>query len=374
MIPEEFKPRTKGQKKLVETLYKKDSSIVGVFGLSGTGKSMISLVYGVGAVLSGSFKRVIVSKPIIDVSRGEEIGLASTSIEWVESVKSYVRDLVSRYYGMETIEELERNKMLVYVHPYLLRGRSFDDSVIIFDDSQNTSPDAVIEMMLRLGEGSRLIIIGDPVLQSGSLNGARLARKLLIGEMEDAEVVDLGLKDIVRPGARRGIKLFFELRMRKRPLTEAEKNALLAVNSYAPDADVVTVLDLRSLKDKWSVKSGHTPDFLVVVKEGFLPRLIGSRGERISRIEEELSASVRGVEFNLDFTGIIKAVHPVGWVSKHVRDVDILGSDLVVTVGKEGIGAFLGQKGFYAKFLEDTMEKLIGIGFYVRESKSKPRR
>jgi len=374
VIPEEFKPRTKGQKKLVETLYKKDSSIVGVFGLSGTGKSMISLVYGVGAVLSGSFKRVIVSKPIIDVSRGEEIGLASTSIEWVESVKSYVRDLVSRYYGMETIEELERNKMLVYVHPYLLRGRSFDDSVIIFDDSQNTSPDAVIEMMLRLGEGSRLIIIGDPVLQSGSLNGARLARKLLIGEMEDAEVVDLGLKDIVRPGARRGIKLFFELRMRKRPLTEAEKNALLAVNSYAPDADVVTVLDLRSLKDKWSVKSGHTPDFLVVVKEGFLPRLIGSRGERISRIEEELSASVRGVEFNLDFTGIIKAVHPVGWVSKHVRDVDILGSDLVVTVGKEGIGAFLGQKGFYAKFLEDTMEKLIGIGFYVRESKSKPRR
>jgi phosphate starvation-inducible protein PhoH len=64
-------------------------------------------------------------------------------------------------------------------------------------------------LLIRLGRGSRLMVAGDPIFQRPAgveKDGASLLREALLGE-EKAEVVDLGVKDIVRPGARRGIKL-----------------------------------------------------------------------------------------------------------------------------------------------------------------------
>jgi phosphate starvation-inducible protein PhoH len=138
-----------------------------------------------------------------------------------------------------------------------------------------------------MGRNSRLVIAGDPIFQRTSepgRDGATLAREILLGE-ETAVVVDLGVKDIVRPGARRGVKLLLELQMRKRVLDEVEKKVKDTAKVYAPDADIVTVVNLTDAKKKWEITSEHAPDALVVVKEGHLGRIIGVKGERIQSRE-----------------------------------------------------------------------------------------
>ncbi|MCE4606617.1 MAG: PhoH family protein [Desulfurococcales archaeon] len=359
--------KTNGQKRLLKVLTNGKGKIVGIFGPSGTGKSMISLLYAIDSILNDSYKRVVISKPLIDVETSNEIPLLENHEVWKESVKAYLRDLVYRFVNTEILDELESKGKVLYVHPHLLRGRSFDDSLIIMDDVQNVPSDVVLEIVLRLGENSRLIIIGDPILQAVPNNTAAIARSLLLGELGGTEVVDLGIKDIVRPGAKLGIKLLFEARMRRRDLSKTEKQALNAASRIAPDASIITVVDLKSLKNKWNISSEHAPDMVVIVKEGHLPRLIGTGGERISKLEDELGARIRGLELTLDFTEFIRAIHPVGWVHKHVRKADLVGSDIVFIVGKEGIGAFIGQKGFHVRFLEDALRRLIGVGIRVEE-------
>jgi len=366
--------KTNGQKRLFKVLLNNDSKIVGIFGPSGTGKSMISLLYAIDSIINDSYKRVIISKPLIDVETSSEIPLLENHDVWKESVKAYLRDLVYRFVDTETLDDLESNGKILYVHPHLLRGRSFDNSLIIMDDIQNVPPDVVLEIVLRLGEYSRLIIIGDPILQARPNNAAIIARSLLLGELRGTEVVDLGIKDIVRPGAKLGIKLLFESRMRRRDLSEVEEQALNVASRIAPDAAIITAIDLKSLKKKWNISSEHTPDIVIIVKEGHLPRLIGSGGERISKLEDELDARIRGLELTLDFTELVRAIHPVSWVHKHIRKTDLVGSDIVFVVGKDGLGAFIGQKGFYAKFLEDALKRLIGVGVRVEEPLPSKRR
>lgn len=70
---ENIKPLTKGQEELLNALKAEDTKIVGVFGPTGTGKSLFSLVYGLDAVTSRKFRRLIVSKPIVDSVTQEEI-------------------------------------------------------------------------------------------------------------------------------------------------------------------------------------------------------------------------------------------------------------------------------------------------------------
>jgi len=359
--------KTNGQKRLFKVLKNPTPRIVGVFGPSGTGKSMISLVYGIDSVLKGVYSKLVISRPLVDVETSSELTLLESNDTWLREMKGYLRDLVYRYVDLGVIEDLESKGKIVYVHPHLLRGRSFDGSLIIMDDVQNVTPQVITEIILRLGENSRLIIIGDPILQARSENAAKQARSLLLGEIEGTEVVDMGLRDIVRPGARLGIKLLLEAHMRSRDLSETEQEIYTTASRVAPDASIITVLDLRDLKEIWSVTAEHVPDAIIVVKEGHLPRLIGSRGERINKIEEETGLKIRGVELSLDFAGIVKAIHPVPWVHKHVKKTDLIGSDIVFVVSRDGIGAFIGQKGFYAKFIEEALKRLLGVGVRVEE-------
>ncbi|MEM0001757.1 MAG: KH domain-containing protein, partial [Desulfurococcaceae archaeon] len=184
---------------------------------------------------------------------------------------------------------------------------------------------------------------------------------------ENARVIDLGLKDIVRPGARRGIKLLLESKMRNRPLDETEKQVLSTARVHAPDADIITVVNLIDLKKTYNITSEHAPDALIVTKEGNQGRLIGKGGERINSMEKDLEMKLRAVEQSLDFKPFVRAVHPVSWVYKHIVDVDFAGPNLAVKIESEAYGPFVGQRGNYVRFLEHVFRKLLDVGVRVYE-------
>jgi len=370
---DEIKPRTPGQEALLDAL-RSDKDLVGVFGPTGTGKSFVSALYGISSVARGDYDRFVVARPIIDVTTGQEITITNNPEAYKRLAVEYLVDLVDPVAGEGTVEKLVEEGKIVVVDPHLLRGRTFDNSLILLDDVQNAAPETVVEIITRLGVNSRLIIAGDPVFQKERHHkGAILAREILMGE-ETAEVVDLGIKDIVRPGARRGIRLLLELQVRKRELDDVERRIYDIARVKAPDADIVTVAYLADIARKWGIESDHVPDALIIVKQGHLGRIIGKGGERIEAIEEEAGMRVRAVELTLDFKEYIRAFHPVSWIHARIEDFDFAGPELRIVIPRSYLGPMLGQGGSYIKFVDEVFRKIFGFGVYVVESESRPKR
>ncbi len=367
---ERIKPMSIGQERLLNALTDTRNEIVGVFGPTGTGKSLLSCAYGIHAVLKGEYKRFIIARPVVDVSSGEILTPERLGDLYYKIAASYLEDILGEHLSRDEVAKLIQEGKVVVTDVSYLRGRTFDDAIIFLDDAQNVQPESAAEILMRIGRNSRLIIAGDPVLQRPlgvEKDGATLLREVLLNE-ENAVVVDLGLKDIVRPGARRGVKVIFELRMRKRELTESEKQLLDLIRVNAPDADIVTVIEFKAEKESLDIKSENVPDALVIAKEGHLGRVVGRGGERIRAVENETGLRIRVVEMTLDFKSWIRAIHPVSWIGKHIIDVDFAGPELAVTVRKNAFGAFVGQRGVYVRLLDRVFKRLINVGIRAMES------
>lgn len=358
-----LQPMSPGQEEMIKVLADRKYEIVGLFGPTGSGKSLFSIAYGIDTILSGKYRRFIITRPLIDIVFGKELTAADMGEMYYKVLQSYVEDVVSGLIEWSKVQELVSRGQIVFADTHYLKGRTFDDSVILLDDAQNIPVETAIEVITRVGKNSRLIIAGDPVFQRsiGSRDAASLLRELLAGE-EKARIVDLGLKDIIRPGARMGIKLLLESKMRSRGPDELEKQVVASARVHAPDADVITVVNLTGLKKRFNITSEHTPDALIVVKEGFQGRLIGRGGERINAIEKDTELKLRAVELTLDFKPFIRAVHPVSWIYKHIVDVDFAGPNLAVKVETNAYGAFVGQKGSHIRFLDAFFRSLIDVG------------
>lgn len=377
-------PANERQKQLLAALESPDVDVVGAFGPSGTGKSYVTCLYGIKAVSEGKFSRFVVVRPLVDVSSGKRYSAVELGGLFFEIASSYLYDLTAGVVSENHVKKLLSEGKILLADPSFLMGRTFDESLILLDDAQYVPPEVVHEALLRVGNASKLVIAGDPVFQvSSSSNGAALAREILLGQ-ERTFVVDFGIRDIVRPGAKRAFKLALEAKVRSRSMSEEEKKLLNMIYVHAPDAQVVTVADLRPYKEKYGVKT--SPDALVISKENYLGRLIGKGGERIRKIEEESGLSLRGVELTLDLKQVIVAIHPVGWIRKYINNADIIGVNLEVEVNSENFGAFVGQKGVFIRFLDEVMRNLLGIGIRAKsletareeekkeERRKKPRR
>ncbi len=374
-IFESLKPLTPGQVEMIKAFKNKNYEIIGLFGPTGSGKSLFSVAYSIDAVIKGEYSRFILSRPIIDIVTGKELTAADIGSLYYDIALSYLKDILTGFIDWSIVKKLLDEGKIVVADTHYLRGRTFDNSIIFLDDAQSIPTDSAVEIMMRIGRNSRFIVAGDPVFQKpmSGTDGASLLREILLGE-ETAKVIDLGLKDIVRPGARRGIRLLLEIRMRRRPLSTVEKQVIDSARIHAPDADIITVVEFVDEKKTYNITSENVPDALIIVKEGHLGRIIGRGGERIEAVEADTGLKLRAVELKLDFKPLIRAIHPVSWVFKHIVDVDFAGPDLAVKVESDAFGAFVGQKGFHVKFLDSVMRKLLMVGVKAVEVEAKPRR
>ncbi len=364
---DEINALTPGQERLKKALEDDAYTIVGIFGPTGVGKSLFALAYGIGAVNSGKYRRLIVIRPVIDVTTGKEVTMAEAGPQFMELSKQYVTDVLSGLMSWEDVEKLVNDGRVVFADSHYLKGRTFDSSIIFIDDAQSLRMESLIEAIVRVGRNSRLIVAADPIFQA--LRGRHqdpttVMREILAGEAR-AVVVDLGVKDIVREGAKMGLRLLIEYLLRTRKLSESEQKTLEIVKLKSPDSDVITILDILRVASSHNIPSEHIPHFLIVVKKGHLGRLVGRGGERISLIEKELNARIRGVELDIDITDIIRAVHPVSWVWKRVLNVDFKGAHVSVEIEEGVFGAFVGQRGSYIRFLDVIARELFGIGIKI---------
>jgi phosphate starvation-inducible PhoH-like protein len=203
-----IKTKTLGQKKYIDAI-KKNVVVFGV-GPAGTGKTYLAVAMAVTAFRNKEVNRIILTRPAVEA--GEKLGFLPGDLQ--NKVDPYLRPLYDALYdmlGVETYQKyLERGMIEVAPLAYM-RGRTLDDSFIILDEAQNTTPEQMKMFLTRIGFGSKAIITGDVTqvdLPRGKRSGLKEAIKVL-KNIEGIEFSYLTDRDVVRhPLVQRIIKAY----------------------------------------------------------------------------------------------------------------------------------------------------------------------
>ena len=192
-----IKPKTIGQKKYIESVLK-NTITIGV-GPAGTGKTYLAVAAAVAAFRERKVNRIILTRPAVEA--GERLGFLPGDLQ--SKVDPYLRPLYDALFdmlGAETYQKyLERGNIEVAPLAYM-RGRTLDDSFIILDEAQNTTPEQMKMFLTRLGFNSKMVITGDVTqidLPADKMSGLKQAVRVL-KDVEGIGICELTDQDVVR--------------------------------------------------------------------------------------------------------------------------------------------------------------------------------
>lgn len=192
-----LRPKTLGQKKYVDSI-RKNTIVFGV-GPAGTGKTYLAMAMAITAFKNNEVNRIILTRPAIEA--GENLGFLPGDLQ--QKVDPYLRPLYDALYEIMGAENFARNmeKGAIEVAPLAyMRGRTLDNSFIVLDEAQNTTPEQMKMFLTRIGYGSKAVVTGDTTqidLPRGKISGLIESTKIL-KNIEDIAICNLTNKDVVR--------------------------------------------------------------------------------------------------------------------------------------------------------------------------------
>ena len=190
-------PRTPMQKAYVEAI-RRHELVFGI-GPAGTGKTYLAVACAAEALMNGEVDRIILSRPAVEA--GERLGFLPGDMK--DKVDPYLRPLYDALYDMMpsalVAKGLAENEIEIAPLAFM-RGRTLAHSFIILDEAQNTTPQQMKMFLTRLGEGSRMVVTGDPTqvdLPSGMVSGLDDATGVL-HSVQGVSQIRFTASDIVR--------------------------------------------------------------------------------------------------------------------------------------------------------------------------------
>lgn len=190
-------PRTEGQAKYLAAIDNND--VVFGIGPAGTGKTYLAVAMAVAALRQKQISRILLARPAVEA--GEKLGFLPGSFE--DKVDPYLRPLYDALQDLMEPERLRRmqDMKIVEVVPLAyMRGRTLNDSFIILDEAQNTTPQQMKMFLTRLGSHSKAVVTGDITqtdLSDDQPSGLVVAPKILTG-IAGLAFVRLNERDVVR--------------------------------------------------------------------------------------------------------------------------------------------------------------------------------
>jgi phosphate starvation-inducible PhoH-like protein len=191
-----IRAQTQGQRAYVDAI--DENTIVFGIGPAGTGKTYLAMAKAVQALQRREVSRIILTRPAVEA--GERLGYLPGSLE--EKIDPYLRplfDAVSEMLDADTLPKLLSNGTIEVAPLAYMRGRTLNDSFVILDEAQNTTPEQMKMFLTRLGFGSRMVITGD-ITQVDVPLGASGLRSVtrVLDDVDDIFFAKLTSDDVVR--------------------------------------------------------------------------------------------------------------------------------------------------------------------------------
>ncbi len=193
-----IRPKTAGQKRYVDAV--RDHTVTFAIGPAGTGKSYLAVALAVQALQAKEVNRIILTRPAVEA--GERLGFLPGDM--LQKVDPYLRPLYDALYDMvepeAVVRLMERGTIEVAPLAYM-RGRTLNDSFIILDEAQNTTPEQMKMFLTRLGFGSKVVVTGDVTqidLPEGRGRSGLMQVRGVLEEIDGLVFVELGSRDVVR--------------------------------------------------------------------------------------------------------------------------------------------------------------------------------
>ncbi|GAA1968551.1 PhoH family protein [Nocardioides panacihumi] len=192
-----IRPKTLNQKRYVDAIDK--HTITFGIGPAGTGKTYLAVAKAVQSLQSKQVNRIILTRPAVE--SGERLGFLPGTL--TEKIDPYMRPLYDALHDMldpDLIPKLMASGTIEIAPLAYMRGRTLNDSFIILDEAQNTTPEQMKMFLTRLGFGSRIVVTGDITqvdLPGGTRSGLRVVEGIL-DEVEDISFNRLTSHDVVR--------------------------------------------------------------------------------------------------------------------------------------------------------------------------------
>ena len=201
-------PKSNNQRRYVEAIERND--LVFGIGPAGTGKTYLAVAMGVSALLSKQVSRIILTRPAVEA--GERLGFLPGTIQ--EKVDPYLRPLYDALYDMldgEKVDKLLERSVIEIAPLAFMRGRTLNDSFIIMDEAQNSTPEQMKMILTRQGFNSKMVVTGDITqidLPAGKRSGILEAVEVLRG-VEGIRFIYFDERDVVRhPLVQRIVKAY----------------------------------------------------------------------------------------------------------------------------------------------------------------------
>jgi phosphate starvation-inducible PhoH-like protein len=192
-----IRPKTQGQQAYMAAI--RENTLTFGIGPAGTGKTYLAMAAAVDALISGSVRRIILTRPAVEA--GERLGFLPGDL--TAKVDPYLRPLYDALWDMlgpeETLNLIDKGTIEIAPLAYM-RGRTLNDACVILDEAQNTTPEQMKMFLTRLGFNSKMIITGDATqtdLPTEKRSGLRVVQQILTG-IDGVTFVELTSRDVVR--------------------------------------------------------------------------------------------------------------------------------------------------------------------------------
>lgn len=192
-----IKAKTLGQKKYCEAINK--NTITFGVGPAGTGKTYLAVALAVTAFRAKQVEKIILTRPAVEA--GEKLGFLPGDLQ--SKVDPYLRPLYDALFdmlGAENFQKYQERGSIEVAPLAYMRGRTLDDSFIILDEAQNTTPEQMKMFLTRLGFNSKMVVTGDITqidLPAGKKSGLTKVMRIL-KNVDDIEICKFTQKDVVR--------------------------------------------------------------------------------------------------------------------------------------------------------------------------------
>jgi phosphate starvation-inducible PhoH-like protein len=192
------RPKTSGQKRYVDAV--RANTVTFGIGPAGTGKSYLAVALAVQALQAKEMNRIILARPAVEA--GERLGFLPGDV--LAKVDPYLRPLYDALYDMldpEVVVRLMERGTIEVAPLAFMRGRTLNDSFIILDEAQNTTPEQMKMFLTRLGFGSKVVVTGDVTqidLPEGRGRSGLLAVRDILQGIDGLAFVELDASDVVR--------------------------------------------------------------------------------------------------------------------------------------------------------------------------------